>query len=299
MPPSVSLRATMAVVRLPVPAWRLAPLSLLFIAVVIHSWVNLDLNLHPHALLPHGTIDKARIHAVPPHRNATLFCAKSLNCMDVDGDAGEDIEKKAQYDPELVTTNKTNPSVAQNSTNSTEKKTNYRKSVAELLHELTASIEQIQDENRRRHIEHLVHVHMTDSPAKTAGSWVEKPASLAKRSSPEMLQCLDLERQGNCYVSTYNISSDDKGKLSRQSAMKKGDVKNSPGILKGYDPYMWESHDEAYKVLPQDIGVYHQALNGKLVIAALTKSLHAFIVVTDIRGSRRSTSHCRGTCRLY
>jgi hypothetical protein len=42
--------------------------------------------------------------------------------------------------------------------------------------------------------------------------------------------------------------------------MKKGDVKNSPGILKGYDPYMWESHDEAYKVLPQDIGVYHQVL---------------------------------------
>ncbi len=65
---------------------------------------------------------------------------------------GEDIEKKGHYDPELVTTNKTNPSVAQNSTNRTGKKTNYSKSVAELLHELTASIEQIQDENRRRHI---------------------------------------------------------------------------------------------------------------------------------------------------
>jgi hypothetical protein len=34
--------------------------------------------------------------------------------------------------------------------------------------------------------------------------------------------------------------------------MKLGRVENSPGFIDGYDPYTWESDDEAHAVLPAD-----------------------------------------------
>jgi hypothetical protein len=62
-------------------------------------------------------------------------------------------------------------------------------------------LEHIQDKGGRKHFEHLVGVHLSDSPtSRTAGRWVEKPpATLAKPASPELLKCLAAkERQGIC-----------------------------------------------------------------------------------------------------
>jgi hypothetical protein len=144
---------------------------------------------------------------------------------------------------------------------------NYGKILAELLPDLPLElrIEHIQDPSRRNHFEHLVSVHLSDTPTRTAGRWVNPP--LAERASPELLQCLAQERQGNCY-------SDGKDKLedqytsSRISRLAKGSLNNSRGILKGYDPYVWESHDEAYAVFPPGNGTseLRQALEGSRII---------------------------------
>jgi hypothetical protein len=125
-----------------------------------------------------------------------------------------------------------------------EEKKDYRKILSKLIPELRkAGIDRIKDEDRRKHFEHLVSVHLSDYPTRTAGRWVEKPPSLAIRASPALLQCLDTERQGNCH------SDDDENRKEDSRSGKKHNY-NSPGIMKGYDPYMWESDDEAYAVLP-------------------------------------------------
>jgi hypothetical protein len=124
-----------------------------------------------------------------------------------------------------------------------EEKKNHSKILAELLPELEVGIDQILDEDRRKYFEHLVSVHLSDYPTRTAGRWVEKPPSLAVRASPALRQCLARERQGNCYSDNGEIRISDNGSSKRI-------IYNSPGIMKGYDPYMWESDDEAYAALP-------------------------------------------------
>jgi hypothetical protein len=109
-------------------------------------------------------------------------------------------------------------------------------------------------------------VHLSDTPTRT----VKKPPSVAKAASPELLRCLDKEKQGNCYP-----YSDDKDKLEdehtppRSLKLVKGIRNNiSRGILKGYGPYVWESHDEAYAVFPPGNGMseLRQALEGRKII---------------------------------
>jgi hypothetical protein len=146
--------------------------------------------------------------------------------------------------------------------------TPQREILAELLPDLPAElrIENIQDLTRRKHFEHLASVHLSDTPTRTAGRWVKKPPSLAKGVSPELLRCLAQERQGNCYSDDDRDKSKDEA--SRVKLVAGGFINNSAGILKGYDPYEWESHDEAYAVFPPGNGTseLRQALEGRRII---------------------------------
>jgi hypothetical protein len=147
-----------------------------------------------------------------------------------------------------------------------EKKKKY--GLAELLPDLPVElrIEHIQDHTRRNHFEHLASVHLSETPTRTAGKWVKKPPSLAKRASPELLRCLAEERQGICY--NDGDKSEDEYTKSRIRLLVKGALNNSRGILKGYDPYVWESNDEAYAVFPLGNGTseLRQALEGRRII---------------------------------
>jgi hypothetical protein len=154
-----------------------------------------------------------------------------------------------------------------------EEKKNYSKILSELLPELKVdSIDQILDEDRRKHFEHLVSVHLSDYPTRTAGRWVEKPPSLAKRASPKLLKCLAKERHGNCY--------------SNNNANRKNDTYryNSPGIKKGYNPYMWESDDEAYAVLP--------LVNGTSELLLARKRRKIFIIGDSISRQWANSLSC-------
>jgi hypothetical protein len=128
----------------------------------------------------------------------------------------------------------------------------FGKILAEVLPDLPVElrIENIQDHTRRKHFEHLASVHLSDTSTRSAGRCVAKPPSLAKRASPELLQCIVKERQGLCYKDVNNASAD----KSRNSLLVKGALDSSPGILKEYDPYVWESNDEAYAVFPPGNG---------------------------------------------
>jgi hypothetical protein len=143
------------------------------------------------------------------------------------------------------------------------------KILAELLPDLPVElrIEHIHDHTRRNHFEHLASVHLSDTPARAAGRWVEKSPSLAKRAPPELLRCLARERQGICYNDDKN-KVENKHMTSRISKLVKGSLHNSRGILKGYDPYVWESDDEAYGVFPPRNGTseLRQALEGRTII---------------------------------
>jgi hypothetical protein len=149
---------------------------------------------------------------------------------------------------------------------------NYSKILAELLPDLPAElhIENIQDHTRRNHFAHLASVHLSDTPSRAAGRWVKQPPSLATRASPELLQCLAEEKQGNCYTDDDKNETEDslKYKASRIRLVVKDSLNNSAGILKGYDPYVWESHDEAYAVFPPGNGTseLRQALKGRRII---------------------------------
>jgi hypothetical protein len=147
-----------------------------------------------------------------------------------------------------------------------QKKKNYSKILAELLPELDLGIEleNIQDKDRRKHFEHLVSVHLSDSPTRTAGRWVEKPPTLAKPASPELLKCLAKERQGIC-LDAANLTSKDSLQKSRIRLINRGSIYNHPEIMKGYDPYMWESDDEAYATIAPGNGTseLRQTLEGR------------------------------------
>lgn len=97
----------------------------------------------------------------------------------------------------------------------------------------------------------LWRVHSTPEAALAAGRWVERP-SQAVRYTQLHLQCLDLERQGNCHDPDAWKTSNDKAKQSRHRAILKNAVANSPGILNASDPWVWESDFFPYQAIPYD-----------------------------------------------
>jgi hypothetical protein len=159
------------------------------------------------------------------------------------------------------------------------------KLLAKEIPKVKKAIQEIKDTERRKYFEHLINVTLSDSPTRAAGRWVNKPPSLARPESDALLQCLDKERQGNCHddaaklsairiekqnVETsggnYRVERLKSGGNSRLKRLNKvGSIENSPSILAGYDPYIWESDDEAYAVLPPGNGTreLRQALQGR------------------------------------
>ncbi|GAX11942.1 hypothetical protein FisN_8Lh028 [Fistulifera solaris] len=103
----------------------------------------------------------------------------------------------------------------------------------------------------------LWRVHSTPEAAAVAGRWVNRP-NQALQYSAEHLQCLDLERQGNCHDPDAWKYSNDKAKQSRHRAILKQAVANSPGILNASDPWVWESDSFPYQVLPYHVEEYKQ-----------------------------------------
>ena len=92
------------------------------------------------------------------------------------------------------------------------------------------------------------HVHEAKFPACMAGQWIYEP-SQAFVSSPEYLQCLDQELQGNCHDPSSWEKTDFKPAKSRHNLMLKNAVQNSQGILNGSDPWAWQSNLSNYKVV--------------------------------------------------
>lgn len=103
----------------------------------------------------------------------------------------------------------------------------------------------------------LLRVHSTPEAALAAGQWVKRPAQ-SVHYTPEHLQCLDRERQGNCHDPDAWKTSNDTAKQSRHRAILKNAVANSPGILNASDPWVWESNYSAYQVLPYDDPVLYK-----------------------------------------
>jgi hypothetical protein len=102
-------------------------------------------------------------------------------------------------------------------------------------------------------IEFMRHVHLSRYPVQEAGLWVKRPPhshSPYYHYSPEHMECLDNERQGNCHNETANYLSDDvEAKSSRPDLIRNhnSSIQNSVEILEGYDPYVWVSDRDEYR----------------------------------------------------
>lgn len=92
-------------------------------------------------------------------------------------------------------------------------------------------------------------LHNSTSPSSSAGQWVRRP-DWTYVPSPNHLQCLDLERQGNCHDPNAWKMTTDKAKMSRHIALVHNAVINSPGILNASDPFVWQSNLPEYNVIP-------------------------------------------------
>lgn len=90
-------------------------------------------------------------------------------------------------------------------------------------------------------------VHTSSHPAAEAGEWIKKSDAAANlhRPSPEHLQCLDREYQGNCHdpEKHRNVTTD---------AGYEHTIFNSPGIMDANDPWVWRSDNPLYQVMPLD-----------------------------------------------
>jgi len=95
----------------------------------------------------------------------------------------------------------------------------------------------------------VICIHNSTAPARSAGKWVYRPDDEPVLSQ-EHLKCLDQERQGNCHDEDAWRYSKDKAKRSRHERLRFGGVVNSPGILKGHDPWVWESNLTLYQTIP-------------------------------------------------
>lgn len=224
---------------------------------------NSDVAANNHGYATNTHVDAARewirLHLVVEWRKRHLVFLGIFVCVAYTALAGESMtSSNTKWDSYL------GASVVAKKVENTKK--NYTRILAELLPDLPVElrIEHIQDHTRRKHFEHLASVHLADTPTRSAGRWVKKNASLAKRSPPELLQCLSKERQGVCHNDGKNTTAD----KSRINLLEKGAINNSPGILNGYDSYVWESNDEAYAVFPPGNGTseLRQALEGRNLI---------------------------------
>ena len=89
-------------------------------------------------------------------------------------------------------------------------------------------------------------LHTSDYPALAAGEWVQKPDDDSGiYISQDHLQCLDHERQGNCHDTPQDSSW-------RSEEDREHKILNSPGILKGNDPWVWQSSNPLYDVMSSD-----------------------------------------------
>jgi hypothetical protein len=100
--------------------------------------------------------------------------------------------------------------------------------------------------------EHLACIHNASFPSLVAGRWVYQPKKTIHEStksfySAQHLQCLDTERQGNCYHSS--------GMRAIRMNTDPGAIQNSDGVLNASDPWIWVSEDPAYKVIEDNIGL--------------------------------------------
>jgi hypothetical protein len=98
-------------------------------------------------------------------------------------------------------------------------------------------------------LEFYTTIHNSEFPAEKAGEWIYKPDARAISPSKEHLHCLDQERQGNCHDPDAWKNTNDTAKLSRYNSMAAKAIANSPGILAGDDPWMWQSKLPQYRVL--------------------------------------------------
>ncbi|GFH53899.1 hypothetical protein CTEN210_10375 [Chaetoceros tenuissimus] len=98
-------------------------------------------------------------------------------------------------------------------------------------------------------LEFYTTIHNSEFPAEKAGEWIYRPDARANSPSKEHLHCLDQERQGNCHDPDAWKNSNDTAKLSRYNSMAAKAISNSPGILSGDDPWMWQSKLPQYRVL--------------------------------------------------
>jgi len=95
-------------------------------------------------------------------------------------------------------------------------------------------------------------VHKATFPASVAGQWVYEP-NQAYIPTPQHLQCLDQERQGNCHDPEAWKKSSDKAKKTRHNSLLKNGISNSIGILNASDPWVWHSNNNLcnyYNVIP-------------------------------------------------
>mmetsp|Transcript_36857 Transcript_36857/g.89301 ORF Transcript_36857/g.89301 Transcript_36857/m.89301 type:complete len:481 (-) Transcript_36857:7941-9383(-) len=136
-------------------------------------------------------------------------------------------------------------------------------------------------------------VHNATSPVRAAGQWVYRPEDELPLS-PEHLQCLDKERQGNCHNVDAWKHTNDTAKLARHNSILNGAIANSPGILRGHDPWVWESNFSLYQTLSpkrQDGKLYATILEGLLGINSKSSS-KLYLVGDSLTRQWAHTIHC-------
>ena len=155
------------------------------------------------------------------------------------------LKKKVKIDDKEIqregNTNTTSNTTSNNKRNDAEKRADPP--------ELDQKIDEDTNSEKISEFEFYNTIHNSEFPAEKAGEWTYRPDARANNPSKEHLSCLDQERQGNCHDPDAWKNTNDTAKLSRYKSMAAKAIANSPGILSGYDPWMWQSKMQQYRVL--------------------------------------------------
>ena len=120
----------------------------------------------------------------------------------------------------------------------------------------------------------MVLVHSSREPAEMAGNWVRSQGD-DQRLSEEHLACLAEERQGNCHDARANEKHPDA--TSRAKAASMHGILNSPEILEGWDPWVWQSRLRPYRAFGGGHHAERRLLNAThlvLIGDSLTRQWH-------------------------
>ena len=96
----------------------------------------------------------------------------------------------------------------------------------------------------RQHYQHIIDIQSSTHPVQAAGKWIYQPQQ-AIHYTPEHLQCLDQEPQGNCYRPPDPQAEPRAFQMYQEHMVTRNP--HATSTENPSDPYIWQANDPAYQ----------------------------------------------------